>query len=341
MKKLLLTTVLTLGSLGSTASFASDSIIRSNGEEFQVLDFKLNAGGPFLPAESAKVTTYKTEVDARDAAKASMAHDWDQIVNMHQGVYPGFVEAVKTVAAQTDIKILTFASRVKEANSLKNKVFDRIAGNTRETFVPGYAFNDLVGARFLLKNEKDAKSLMDCLLNATELKEFDLKARPSYDNINYAISVDFKCLPYLGTAGYEHPSIGEIQVWAKPTGMWLDQQHDTVYKGDKSSAYYKQLLNPFTSLHLFMCRILSTSDFQATIVENTAEGTKRAFDAYVLKMTEADYAKKLTDAFWGNIPEVWKSPNQVGRWTVESIQLMLNQLEARDRFDLTDYFVLN
>lgn len=340
MKKLLVVNFL-LGVLGSVTSLAGENLIRAQGEDFQVLNLKLSETGPFSPADTAKVMTFKTEVEATNAASGLSKFDWGQIVGKHQEVFPKFVESTKIAAEKAGTTILSSTSRVKEAVSLKNKVFDRIAGNSRTTFVPGYAFNDIIGVRFLLKNEKDTKSLMDSLLKAPELTEFNLKARPTYDNINYAISADFKDIPYLGVDGYAHPSIGEIQVWAKPTGMWLDQQHDNVYKGDKSSVYYKELLNPFTSLHLFMCRILSTSDFQAKINNQSAEGVMEAFDTYVNAMEQADYTKKLTDAFWDNLPESWKGPQQGGRWTANSIQQALNKLEERDRFDLREYFVLS
>lgn len=340
MKKLLVVNFL-LGVLGSVTSLAGENLIRAQGEDFQVLNLKLSEAGPFSPADTAKVMTFKTEVEATNAVSELPKFDWGQIVGKHQEVFPKFVEATQTVAENAGITILSSTSRVKEAVSLKNKVFDRIAGNSRTTFVPGYAFNDIIGVRFLLKNEKDIKSLMDSLLKAPELTEFNLKARPTYDNINYAISADFKDIPYLGVDSYPYPSIGEIQVWAKPTGMWLDQQHDNVYKGDKSSVYYKELLNPFTSLHLFMCRILSTSDFQEKINNQSTEGVMEAFDTYVNAMEQADYTKKLTDAFWDNLPESWKGPQQGGRWTANSIQQALNKLEERDRFDLREYFVLS
>lgn len=344
MKKLLLTTAFAFGLLGPADVLSADvdvDLIRAQGEGFQVLHLKLNEKGPFSPADVAEVKTFTTESEATNAVSHLPKYDWHQIVAKHQEVFPKFVEATQAVASKAGIIILSSASRIKEAHSLKNKVFDRIAGNSRPTFVPGYVFNDIIGVRFLLKNEQDTKTLTNQLLEASEFSEFNLEARPSYDNINYAISADFEGINYLGVDHYSYPSIGEIQVWAKPTGMWLDQQHDNVYKGNKDSDYYKELLNPFTSLHLFMCRILSTSDFQTTIMDNTVESTIRAFDEYVTNMDEEEYTKKLTDAFWGTLPESWKGPELGGRWTTNSIRDMLNKLEERDHFDLNKYFVLS
>lgn len=164
--------------------------------------------------------------------------------------------------------IVRYDHRVKEFNSLNQKIFDRIRTSEKynSKFVYDFNINDVIGFRILTPDNVQSTQLMKCLKSQKVLQITNARTRDGL--VHYASGE----LPTtIGLNGKKQ--LYEIQIWPFGVGDWMIWQHDLYYKGNPET---KPLLKVYKDSVEDAGRCLSHVDFYSqvypTLEDKSVEG---------------------------------------------------------------------